>query len=118
MTFCLSVEKLAATFGHAILAVDAVSFAVRRDEIVAVSGAHGAGKSTPLQWISGLLPARGGQVTAGWIIFDHRDILFASPARLVRSGIVSVPEGRHCFPSLTVEESLMRVPLAGLLSPA
>ncbi|MDA9444432.1 branched-chain amino acid ABC transporter ATP-binding protein [Bradyrhizobium sp. CCBAU 51745] len=103
----LSVEGLAATYNHAIRAVTDVSFAVRRAEIVAVLGANGAGKSTTLQAISALLPARRGQVAAGRIIFDGRDIVSASPAKLVRAGIVPVLEGRHCFPSLTVEENLI-----------
>ncbi|WP_128931043.1 ABC transporter ATP-binding protein [Bradyrhizobium zhanjiangense] len=103
----LSIEGLAATYNHAIRAVNDVSFAVRRGEIVAVLGANGAGKSTTLQAISALLPARRGQVAAGRIIFDGRDIVSASPAKLVRAGIVPVLEGRHCFPSLTVEENLI-----------
>ncbi|MDA9399210.1 MULTISPECIES: ABC transporter ATP-binding protein [unclassified Bradyrhizobium] len=103
----LSVEGLAATYNHAIRAVSDVSFAVRRGEIVAVLGANGAGKSTTLQAISALLPARRGQVAAGRIIFDGREIVSASPAKLVRAGIVPVLEDRHCFPSLTVEENLI-----------
>ncbi|MCK1727845.1 ABC transporter ATP-binding protein [Bradyrhizobium sp. 142] len=103
----LSVEGLAATYNHAIRAVDDVSFALRRGEIVAVLGANGAGKSTTLQAISGLLPARRGQVASGRIAFDGHDIVSASPAKLVRFGIVPVLEGRHCFPSLTVEENLI-----------
>ncbi|MGY8663496.1 ABC transporter ATP-binding protein [Bradyrhizobium sp. UFLA05-109] len=103
----LSVEGLEATYNHAIRAVNEVSFAVRRGEIVALLGANGAGKSTTLQAISGLLPARRGQVAAGRIAFEGRDILSASPAKLVRLGIVPVLEGRHCFLSLTVEENLI-----------
>ncbi|MEZ2143390.1 ABC transporter ATP-binding protein [Bradyrhizobium sp. DN5] len=103
----LSVEGLVATYNHAIHAVNDVSFAVRRGEIVAVLGANGAGKSTTLQAISGLLPARRGQVAAGRIVFDGHDITAASPAKLVRAGIVPVLEGRHCFSSLTVEENLI-----------
>ncbi|MGV7215763.1 ABC transporter ATP-binding protein [Bradyrhizobium sp. UFLA05-112] len=103
----LSLEGVAATYNHVVRAVNEVSFAVRRGEIVAVLGANGAGKSTTLQAISGLLPARRGQVTAGRINFDGRDIVSASPAKLVRSGIVPVLEGRHCFRSLTVEENLV-----------
>lgn len=103
----LSVDGVAATYNHAIRAVNDVSFVIRRGEIVAVLGPNGAGKSTTLQAISGLLPARRGQVTTGRIIFDRRDIVSASPAKLVRSGIVPVLEGRHCFRSLTVEENLI-----------
>ncbi|TYL85841.1 ABC transporter ATP-binding protein [Bradyrhizobium cytisi] len=103
----LSVEGLAATYNHAIRAVNNVSLLVRRGEIVAVLGANGAGKSTTLQAVSALLPARRGQVAAGRIVFDGHDIASASPAKLVRAGIVPVLEGRHCFRSLTVEENLI-----------
>ncbi|MCP3460683.1 ABC transporter ATP-binding protein [Bradyrhizobium sp. CCGUVB23] len=103
----LSVEGLAATYNYVIRAVNEVSFAVRRGEIVALLGANGAGKSTTLQAISCLLPARRGQIAAGRIAFEGRDIASASPAKLVRSGIVPVLEGRHCFLSLTVEENLI-----------
>ncbi|MGY4379537.1 branched-chain amino acid transport system ATP-binding protein [Bradyrhizobium sp. i1.3.6] len=103
----LSVEGLAATYNHAIHAVSDVSLAVRPGEIVAVLGANGAGKSTTLQAVSALLPARRGQITAGSIVFDGRDLAAASAATLVREGIVPVLEGRHCFASLTVEENLV-----------
>ncbi|MFK4719361.1 branched-chain amino acid transport system ATP-binding protein [Bradyrhizobium niftali] len=103
----LSVEGLAATYNHAIRAVNDASFSVRRGEIVAVLGANGAGKTTTLQAVSSLLPARRGQVVAGRIVFDGHDIASASPAKLVRAGIVPVLEGRHCFRSLTVEENLI-----------
>jgi branched-chain amino acid transport system ATP-binding protein len=103
----LSVEALAATYSHTIRAVSGVSFSVRRGEIVALLGANGAGKSTTLQAVSALLPARRGQVTGGHISFDGREIVSATAAQLVRAGIVPVLEGRHCFASLTVEENLI-----------
>ncbi|MBB4380431.1 ABC transporter ATP-binding protein [Bradyrhizobium sp. SBR1B] len=103
----LSVEGLTATYHDAIEAVNGVSTTVRSGEIVALLGANGSGKSTTLQAISGLLPARRGQVSAGRLVFDDLDIRGVAPAELVRSGIVPVLEGRHCFPSLTVEENLI-----------
>ena len=105
--FLLSVEGLAATYNHAIRAVSDVSLKVQPGEIVAVLGANGAGKSTTLQAVSVLLPARRGQITAGHIVFDGRDLAGISAAALVRNGIVPVLEGRHCFASLTVEENLV-----------
>jgi branched-chain amino acid transport system ATP-binding protein len=72
--FLLSVEGLAATYNHAIRAVSDVSLKVQPGEIVAVLGANGAGKSTTLQAVSALLPARRGQITAGHIVFDGRDL--------------------------------------------
>lgn len=102
----LSVDGLAATYNHAIGAVSDVSLVVRPGEIVAVLGANGAGKSTTLQAVSALLPARRGQITAGCILFEGHDLAGISAAALVRAGIVPVLEGRHCFASLTVEENL------------
>ncbi|WFU34865.1 ABC transporter ATP-binding protein [Bradyrhizobium brasilense] len=102
----LSVDGLAATYNHAIRAVSDVSLVVRPGEIVAVLGANGAGKSSTLQAVSALLPARRGQITAGRILFDGHDLAGISAAALVRVGIVPVLEGRHCFASLTVEENL------------
>ena len=103
----LTVENLAATYNHAIVALHGVSLAVGRGEIVALLGANGAGKSTTLKAISNLLPAERGQVTAGSIRFEGRDVARTSPADLVRAGLVPVLEGRHCFRSLTVEENLV-----------
>ncbi|CCD88168.1 High-affinity branched-chain amino acid transport ATP-binding protein [Bradyrhizobium sp. ORS 285] len=103
----LSVEHLAATYDQAIRAVSDVSFAVHAGEIVAVLGANGAGKSTTLQAVSALLPARRGQITGGRISYDGRDVSSSSAAQLVRAGLVPVLEGRHCFASLSVEENLI-----------
>lgn len=103
----LSVEHLAATYDRAIRAISDVSVAVRRGEIVALLGANGAGKSTTLQALSALLPARRGQITGGRIAFDGRDVTSVAAAELVRAGLVPVLEGRHCFASLTVEDNLI-----------
>ena len=103
----LSVEHLAATYDQAIRAVSDVSFSVPAGEIVAVLGANGAGKSTTLQAVSALLPARRGQITGGHLTYDGRDVSSSSAAQLVRAGLVPVLEGRHCFASLSVEENLI-----------
>jgi len=102
----LVVERLAATYNHAIAALSEVSFSVRRGEIVALLGANGAGKSTTLKAISHLLHAERGQITQGKIVFDGLDVAATSSANLVRSGLVPVLEGRHCFRTLTVEDNL------------
>ncbi|QND54814.1 ABC transporter ATP-binding protein (plasmid) [Phyllobacterium sp. 628] len=103
----LVVDGVSATYNHAIAALQGVSFAVRRGEIVALLGANGAGKTTALKALSNLLPAERGQITAGSIRFDGRDVTATAPADLVRSGLVQVLEGRHCFRNLTVEENLI-----------
>lgn len=85
-----------------------VSFEVRPGEVVALIGANGAGKSTVLKTISGLLrPAR------GEIFFEGRAIHSAPPYRLIEEGIAHVPEGRRLFSEMTVEENLIMGALKG-----
>jgi branched-chain amino acid transport system ATP-binding protein len=96
----LNVENLAVAYGH-IQAVRGVSFFVNEDEIVTLIGANGAGKTTILNTISGLVRAASGRIT-----FDGQDITHWSSSRLVRSGIVQVPEGREILGRLTVLENL------------
>ena len=78
-----------------------VCLEVRRGEIVTLIGANGAGKSTTLKTVSGLLIPR-----AGVIEFDGRPIAGRSPDAIVALGLVQVPEGRRVFPELSVEENL------------
>jgi branched-chain amino acid transport system ATP-binding protein len=97
----LDVQGLTAGYGKVAVLHD-VSVGVSAGECVAVLGSNNAGKSTLLRVISGLLPARGGRVT-----FDEHDITRDSPGRRVSRGLVQVPEGRHVFADLTVEENLL-----------
>jgi branched-chain amino acid transport system ATP-binding protein len=78
-----------------------ISLEVRRGEIVTLIGANGAGKSTTLKAISGLLAPR-----AGTIAFDGRSIAGLGPDAIVAMGLVHVPEGRRVFPELSVEDNL------------
>ncbi len=103
----LDVRSIHATYSQTIRALDGVSLSVRPGEILAVLGSNGAGKTTTLRAISNLLPAERGQITSGSITFEGRDVLSRKPAELVRSGLVQVLEGRHCFKSLDVEENLV-----------
>ncbi|GKT16739.1 ABC transporter ATP-binding protein [Acidovorax sp. SUPP2522] len=103
----LTVDAVQAVYQGAIAALHGVGFEVRAGEIHALLGANGAGKSTTLKAVSHLLPAERGQVTAGCITYDGQDVAHASPATLVRAGLVPVLEGRHCFPSLSVEDNLV-----------
>ena len=112
----LVLERLAATYNHAIRALSDVSLTVRRGEIVALLGANGAGKSTTLKAISNLLHAERGQLTQGCIVFDGRDTAALTSADLVRLGLVPVLEGRHCFRALNVEENLIAGGIGGGLS--
>ena len=96
----LEVQDLHVYYG-AIKALKGINFHLDKGEIVALIGANGAGKSTTLNTISGLLRARQGK-----IIFEGEDITRAPAPDIVRMGIVQVPEGRKIFATLTVMENL------------
>jgi branched-chain amino acid transport system ATP-binding protein len=96
----LSVEDLHVSYG-AIRALHGISFHVNKGEIVTLIGANGAGKSTTLRTISGLLLADRGK-----ILYDEVDLTRLSADQIVRMGIVQVPEGRKIFAPLTVRENL------------
>lgn len=96
----LSVKNLESFYGP-IMAIRGVSLDVRAGQIVTVLGANGAGKTTLLKTISGVMNPQKGQ-----IFYGGGDIAGQEPDRVVRAGIVHVPEGREVFPLLTVEENL------------
>lgn len=96
----LSVYNINVWYG-AIHAIKNVSFDVNDGEIVALIGANGAGKSTTLKTLSGLLRSRSGSIK-----FMDSDIMHAPAERIVAQGLVHVPEGRHVFAQMTVEENL------------
>ncbi len=96
----LKVSDLAVHYG-AIQAVSGVDFTVNDGEIVTLIGANGAGKSTILKTISGLLrPSRGS------IDYDGQNLAKLAASKIVKAGIAQVPEGRHVFEGLTVSENL------------
>jgi branched-chain amino acid transport system ATP-binding protein len=103
----LSVNNIEVIYDHVILVLRGVSLAVPEAGIVALLGANGAGKSTTLKAISGLLRTERGLVTKGGIEFLGEAIHTRDPAEVVRRGIVQVMEGRHVFEHLTVEENLL-----------
>src|SRR5919197_1506573 len=86
----LEVEGLRVTYGGSVLALDGVGFAVPRGGAVALVGANGAGKTTALRAVTGLLRFHGGQVTRGTIRFARRSIGNADTASLVAAGIGQV----------------------------
>jgi branched-chain amino acid transport system ATP-binding protein len=97
----LDVVDLQVKYG-AITAIKGISFNVREGEIVALLGANGAGKTTTQKTVSGML-----RPSAGSISFDGRRIDGIPPHHLIELGICHVPEGRHVFPRMTVEENLV-----------
>ena len=102
----LTVRDLDVTYQGAIAAVRGVSLEVPDRGVVALLGANGAGKTTILRAISGLLRSVGGRVTGGAISYDGQPITALDPAKIVRLGITQAPEGRRLFGTLTVEENL------------
>lgn len=100
MDTILKVEDMHVYYG-AIHAVKGVSFEVGEGEIVALIGANGAGKSTVLKTISGLLHPRSGSV-----VFDGKNIAHTDAHKLVRHGLAHVPEGRRIFLQMTVQDNL------------
>jgi branched-chain amino acid transport system ATP-binding protein len=97
----LRLEGVTADYGH-LRALEEMSLSLDEGEILAVLGANGAGKSTLLSLISGELKPSNGR-----IFFNDLDITALDPFQRVRKGIALVPEGRHLFASLTVEENLL-----------
>jgi branched-chain amino acid transport system ATP-binding protein len=96
----LEVRDLHVFYGE-IHALKGISFTVRQGEIVALLGNNGAGKTTTLRTLSGLLPARGGDVQ-----LEGASLLGTPPHDVVLKGITHVPEGRRIFNRLTVVENL------------
>ena len=96
----LKVDDIHVYYGS-IHAVKGVSFTVEKGEIVTLIGANGAGKSTVLNTVSGLLHPRTGSV-----IFEDKDLKGVAPHKVVERGLAQVPEGRRIFLQMTVEENL------------
>ena len=96
----LAVSDLHAHYGRAHI-LDGVGFALERGEILALMGRNGAGKSTTLKALMGLLPPSRGEV-----VFEGRTIAGQEPFRIARLGMGYVPEERRIFPKLTVMENL------------
>lgn len=100
MTRLLEVENLHVSYG-AIRALRGVSFGVEAGQVVTLIGANGAGKSTTLNSLSGLLPSTDGRVT-----FNGADITTAKPNAVNAAGLVQVPEGRQVIANMSVHENL------------
>jgi len=96
----LKLEKIHTFYGP-IEALRDISIEVRKDEIVSLIGSNGAGKSTCLMTVSGIL-----RPSSGSISLDGKDISAAPPHKIVEMGICQVPEGRRIFPKLTVMENI------------
>ncbi|MES9900005.1 MAG: ABC transporter ATP-binding protein [Sedimenticola sp.] len=96
----LELRNIEAYYGN-IQALRDVSLEIQKGEVITLIGANGAGKSTTLMSVCGIVPPRSGEV-----LFEGRPIHKESPDRIVAMGICQVPEGRHIFPHLSVRENL------------
>lgn len=103
----LQAQGITAAYGDA-QALFGIDFSMQAGEIVALIGANGAGKSTFLKTLTGLLPVKSGSLT-----FDGQSLNQIDVGDIVKLGLAMVPEGRRLFPSLTVEENLLMGTLSG-----
>jgi len=103
----LEVNNIEVIYNHVILVLKGVSLNVPKGGITALLGGNGAGKTTTLKAISNLLHSERGEVTKGSVRYRGRDVHEQDPAELVKTGVIQVMEGRHCFEHLTVEENLL-----------
>src|SRR3954467_2390008 len=102
----LSVNNIEVVYDDVILVLRGLSLGVPKGAIVALLGANGAGKSTTLKAISGLLKTEDGEVTRGEILFDGERINGIDPDKIVRRGIFQVMEGRRIIADMTSIENL------------
>jgi branched-chain amino acid transport system ATP-binding protein len=102
----LALNNVEVIYDEVILVLRGLSLQVGQGEIVALLGSNGAGKSTTLKAVTGLLGTEHGEITDGDITLDGRSIVGRDAAEIVRSGLSLVMEGRHVFEHLTVAENL------------
>ena len=102
----LELKNVEVIYDDVILVLKGLSLKVPEGQIVALLGSNGAGKSTTLKAISGLLRSEEGEVTDGGIFFEGQPVHELPPEAVVRRGIFQVMEGRRVFEELTVEENL------------
>jgi branched-chain amino acid transport system ATP-binding protein len=103
----LTLENVEVVYDDVILVLKGLSLSVAEGQIVAVLGANGAGKSTTLKAVSGLLRTEDGEVTDGAIEFQGERVEHLPPEQIVRRGIFQVMEGRRVFEDLTVDENIL-----------
>ena len=103
----LEVNNIEVVYNDVILVLKGISLKVAEKGIVALLGANGAGKTTSLRAVSGILPLQNGDLQKGVITFEGREIQRLDADAVVRLGIAMVPEGRRVFDELSVLENLM-----------
>lgn len=103
----LTFDRLTVRYGAGIRAAESVSFEVRSGTICAIIGGNGAGKTTLMRAASGTLSYHGGRVVSGEITLSGQRIEKMRPHLIVKNGLALVPEGRHVFSDLSIEENLL-----------
>ena len=103
----LSLNNIEVLYDDVILVLRGLSLEVGEGRIVALLGSNGAGKSTTLKAISGLLYVEDGEISDGTIVFDGEEIQGMDAHRIVEKGVFQVLEGRRVFEHLTVRENLL-----------
>ena len=106
-TAILEVNNIEVVYNKAVQVLRGLSLAVPRGQVVALLGSNGAGKSTTLKAVSGLLELEDGEMPKGQIHLEGADTASRRPHELVRAGMVHVMEGRRVFEDLSVEENLV-----------
>ena len=102
----LKIKNIEVVYNEVVLVIKGLSMEVNKGEIVSLLGANGAGKSTTLKSISGLLKTEDGETTKGNILFEGKEITKSNPSDIVKNGIFQVMEGRRCIADMTIEENL------------
>ncbi|MEZ4629504.1 MAG: ABC transporter ATP-binding protein [Deinococcales bacterium] len=102
----LEVNNIEVVYHDIIQVLRGVSLSIPKGKIVSLLGTNGAGKTTTLRAISGLLKPENGQVKEGYVAFEGQQIHQKTGQQIVKTGIVQVPEGRHVFKHLSIEENL------------
>ena len=102
----LSIKNLEVVYQDVILVLKGISINLPKNKVVALLGANGAGKTTVLRAITGLLDIQNGKITKGEIIYNEKDISNLNPSEIVKMGISQVLEGRRIFSEITVLENL------------
>ena len=103
----LDISNIEVIYNHVILVLRGVSLTVSKGGITALLGGNGAGKTTTLKAVSNLLRSERGEITKGYVKYRGESVDNLDPAALVKTGVIQVMEGRHCFEHLTVEENLL-----------
>ena len=107
MEAILEINNIEVVYNKAIQVLRGLSLSVPKGGIVALLGSNGAGKSTTLKSVSGLLELENGELIDGQINFKGQSVKLSSPDKLVHRGLFHVMEGRHVFEDLSVEENLI-----------